>query len=51
MSCAERKHFAKNCGLLTKEQVGDNKQKTSPNLMKRTDFLVYKAQILVGRNR
>ena len=48
MSCAERKRFAKNCGLLAKEQVGDNKQKISPNLMKRTDFLVHKAQILVG---
>ena len=30
------------------EQVGDNKQKISPNLAKRTDFLVHKAQILVG---
>ena len=48
MSRAERKRFAKNCGILTKEQVGDNKQKISPNLMKRTDFLVHKAQILVG---
>ena len=47
MSCAERKRFVKNCGLLAQEQVGDNKQKISPNLMKRTDFLVHKAQILV----
>jgi len=48
VSCVERKRFAKNCGLLAKEQTGDNKQKISPNLMKRTDFLVHKAQILVG---
>jgi len=44
VSCAERKRFAKNCGLLAKEQIGDNKQKISPNLAKRTDFLVQKAQ-------
>ena len=48
MSCAEAKRFAKKCGLLMGEQVGDNKQKISPNLAKRTDFLVHKAQILVG---
>ena len=48
MSCAERKRFVKNCGLLAQGQVGDNKQKISPNLMKRTDFLVHKAQFLVG---
>ena len=48
MSCAERKRFAENCGLLAREQVGDNEQKISPNLTKRTDFLVHKAQILVG---
>ena len=38
VSCAERKRFAKNCGLLAKDQVGYNKQKISPNLTKRTDF-------------
>ena len=42
VSCAERKRFVKNCGLLAQEQVGDNKQKISPNLMKRTDFLCIK---------
>ena len=41
------KAFCKKCGLLMGEQVGDNKQKISPNLAKRTDFLVHKAQILV----
>ena len=48
VSCAERKRFVKNCGLLTGERVGDNKQKICPNLTKRTDFLVHKTQILVG---
>ena len=48
MSCAERKRFVKKCGLLTSEHFGDNKQKISPNLAKRTDFLVHKAQVLVG---
>ena len=48
MSCAERKRLLKNCGLSTRDYVGDNKQKISPNLAKRTDFLVHKAQILVG---
>ena len=48
MFCAERKRFVKNCGLLTGERVGDNIQKISPILAKRTDFLVYKAQVLVG---
>jgi len=38
VSCAERKRFVKNCGFLAQEQVGNNKQKISPNLMKRTDF-------------
>ena len=47
MSCAERKRFAENCGLLAKEQVGDNKQKISPNLTKKTDFFVHKELILV----
>ena len=42
VSCAERKRFAENCGLLAKEQVGDNKQKISPNLTKKTDFLCIK---------
>ena len=28
VSCAEKKRFVKNCGLLTGERVGDNKQKT-----------------------
>ena len=46
MSCDETKRFDKNCGLLISERVGDNKQKISPNLAKRTDFLVHKAQIL-----
>ena len=48
VSCAERQRFVKNRGLLTGERVGDNKQKNSPHLAKRTDFLVHKAQILVG---
>ena len=48
MSCAERKRFVKKCGLLTSEHFGDNKQKISPNLAKRTDFLVHKAQVLVA---
>ena len=47
VSCAEKKRFVKNCGLFAKEQVGDNKQKISPNLTKRTDFLVHKALFLV----
>ena len=28
----------KNCGLLTSERFGDDKQKISPNLAKKTDF-------------
>ena len=38
VSCAERKRFAKKRGLLIQERIGDNKQKISPNLAKRTDF-------------
>ena len=38
VSCAERKRLGKNCGFWGKEQNGDNKQKISPNLAKRTDF-------------
>ena len=40
--------LAKNSGFLATERIGDNKQKISPNLAKRTDFLVQKAPILVG---
>ena len=39
MSCAERKRFAESCGLLAKEQVGDNKQKISPFRKIGTGFL------------
>ncbi len=48
--CLVPKHsvWAKNCGLGMRERVGNNKQKISPNLAKRTDFLVRKSQILVG---
>ena len=34
--------MAKNCGLLIAERIRDNKQKISPNLAKRTDFLCKK---------
>ena len=34
--------WAKNCGLGMRERVGNNKQKISPNLAKRTDFLCIK---------
>ena len=40
--------LSKNCGLLISERFRDNKQKISPILAKRTDFLVHKAQVLVG---
>ena len=47
MSCAEKNVLLKKRGILAQEKIGDNKQKISPNLAKRTDFFVHQALILV----